>query len=147
MSHYTCVQTQIKDKEAIVKALGRMGFSREKIDISSTPMGMKMYHGGNAVDEHGKQRMADIRLKGHGWGKEEVLDGLCNDMGFCKNSKGSYDLYIDNYTSGRYKNFHDTMTNYYAAELVKQKSKELGYFISQETETEDEITIKITTPY
>lgn len=141
MSHYSVCQTQLKDQDAILKALERMGFNKGKIDVSSVPMEMKMYHGGSA------NRKADIRIKGHGWGAENQLDGLCNDMGFTRQANGTYELHIDNYTSGRYKNFQDTLTNYYAAELVKKKSKQLGYFIAQEQETEDEITIKITTPY
>ena len=141
MSHYSVCQTQLKDKDSILAALERMGFNRAKIEVSNTPMELKMYHGGDA------KRKANIRIKGHGWGKESQLDGLCNDMGFVLQPNGQYELHIDNYTSGKYKNFQDTLTNYYSAELVKRKSKELGFFISEEQESADEITIKITTPY
>jgi len=141
MSHYSVCKTQLRDKEAILDALTRMGFARDKIEVSDTAMELKMYHGGSA------KRSANIRIKGHGWGAQSQLDGLCNDMGFVMTKQGDYELHIDNYTSGKYKNFQDTLTNYYAAELVKRKSKQLGYFISEERETEEEITIKIQTPY
>lgn len=141
MSHYSQVKTAVKDKEAILSALERMGFNRDKIEVSNTPIELKMYHGGSA------NRQANIRIKGHGWGKESQLDGLCNDMGFVLQKDGTYELHIDNYTSGKYKNFQDTLTNYYSAELVKRKSKELGFFLSEETETEEEITIRLTTPF
>lgn len=141
MSHYSVCNTTIKDKEAVLSALERMGFKRSHIDVSETPMELKMYNGTSA------KRSANIRIKGHGWGKESQLDGLCNDMGFVQQANGTYELHIDNYTSGKYKNFQESLTNYYAAELVKRKGKELGYFLSEETEAENEITIKLTTPY
>ena len=148
MSHYSVCKTQLKDNKAILDALERMGFKRADIDVSDTPMVMKMYNGPDAVDPTTKQkRTANIRIKGHGWGKENKLDGLCNDMGFTRQKDGTYELHIDNYTSGRYKNFQDKITNYYAAELTKNKAKGMGFFLQEETETEDEIVLKLTTPY
>jgi hypothetical protein len=141
MSHYSVCKTELKDKQAILDALQRMGFDRSVIEVSDRPVAMKMWDGTSA------NREANIRIKGHGWGEESQLDGLCNDMGFVAKGDGTYDLHIDNYTSGKYKNFHDTLTNYYAAELVKRKSKDLGMFVAEEQETEEEITLKLHMPF
>lgn len=141
MSHYSVCKTELKDKQAILDALERMGFNRAAIEVSDKPVAMKMWDGTSA------NREANIRIKGHGWGEQSQLDGLCNDMGFCEQADGSYELHIDNYTSGKYKNFQDTLTNYYSAELVKRKGKELGMFVMEEQEADEEITIKLHTPF
>ena len=141
MSHYTVCKTELKDKEAILAALERLGFDRTVIEVSDIPVDLRMYHGRSAG------RKANIRIKGNGWGAESQLPGLCNDMGLVHKEDGTYELHIDNYTSGKHKNFHDKLTNYYSAELVKRKSKELGLFLQEESETEEEITIKLFSPF
>ena len=88
MSHSVNLVTPLHDQEGIIKGLCRMGFSRDMIEVSDTPMILERYTGDKV------ERRAHIRVKREVL--QRVLGGnVYNDLGFVRNDDGTYSAIIE----------------------------------------------------
>jgi len=138
MSHYTTCNSQMKNRDCIVKALERMGFNRTDIEVSDTPMALKTYGGSSAG------RKANIRIKGYGWGSENRVGSLCNDIGFELTKDGTYTMHVCDYAD-RAHSIHknSNFLNLYTAEVIKDTASYHHFFVETEDNSNNEIKLEL----
>lgn len=98
MSHFTLVKSNLKDQESLIQALCQMGFNLKDIEISKELLKLKGYAG-----DFRKQK-ANIRLKGSGWGKQNVVGSASNDLGFEQMPDGTFAFHVSEYDLRKYGN-------------------------------------------
>jgi hypothetical protein len=139
MSHYSRVAVKMTRKSCLVKALQQMGFEKHQIEVADAAMALRGYAG----DE--RKQKAQVRIKGAGWRGENHVGGSSNDLGFEQLEDGSFVAHISEYDRSRYNDkWIDSLTKFYTAETIREVADEYGFFIEEETTTEEgEILITV----
>lgn len=141
MSHYSLVKTKLTRESCIKKALIAMGFKEHMIEIFGNKK-EKLKNWNGTWDN----RTANIRIKGNGWGGQNYVGGLRNDIGFDKQANGTYDFHVDQ--SGQYgQQWIDSFTKHYSKAVVEEICQEQNFFISEESEEDGEITLRLRCPF
>jgi hypothetical protein len=116
MSHYVDILTEIRDQEALVRALGRLGF-QNKIESHETAQNLYGYHG-------------DIRKqKAHVIIRRKYVGQSSNDIGYEKIADGRFKAHISEFESatgsyaggiGKYgAEWQNKLNTYYGVERAK----------------------------
>lgn len=140
MSHYTQVKTELKDQEALVKALERIGFAQSAIEVGQD-LKLKTYSG-SSTNKH-----CQVRIKGAGWGSENNVGRLCNDIGFEKAEDGTYKMHVCDYAENNHKNFRTRVKQHYEAEVVKKFARQNHFYVQEEREENGELYLELNVPY
>ena len=140
MSHYTQVATEIKDKECLALALEKLGFDKSAIEVGEN-LELKNYSGNKSG------HMCEIRIKGAGWGSQNKVGNLCNDIGFERTEDGTYKLHVCDYAERKHKGFRTNVKKHYESEVVKKFARQQHYYVSKEEEVDGEIFLEISVPY
>ena len=82
MSAFVSVETEFEDVDCIVDALVAAGFDRTHVEVPAEPVSLVGYHG-----DVRPQKAAVIVRRRH-------IGRSSNDMGFYKNEKGKYALWL-----------------------------------------------------
>jgi hypothetical protein len=90
MSAYQSQSTKFKDEECLIKALLENGFERDQIEVHETPQPLIDYHG----QKRGQMGTIIIRRK--------YVGAAANDIGFVKNSSGTYEVHVSDYDQRRH---------------------------------------------
>jgi hypothetical protein len=121
MSHFVNITTAIKNQNALLKALARLG--KDKVEVYSTPQNLYGYKG-------------DVRpQKAHVIVRRKYVGGVSNDIGFERQNNGYFVAHISEYDHGNYgKEWQGKLIAYYGVELAKMEfqQNEMSY-----EETED----------
>lgn len=120
MSAYSTNRTIFKDKALLVAALVEMGFPIEEIEVSDKPMNLYGYHGDMRED------CAEIVLR-RKYVNARLSSGASNDIGFAKQSDGTYAGIISAYDS-RFANsaWVGRLSSAYARKAIIQKATKQG---------------------
>ncbi len=115
MSHFSTIQTQIKDRPALLEALNLLGHTvQEDVKLE------------NPLDHTHKQWQVDVAVG--------------DDIGFRLNKEGVYELVTDLQTWKQPippERFVDKLTQQYARMVIYQSVKEMGLAVAEEWEMED----------
>lgn len=131
MSHYVDVVTQITDRDALVKALGRMGFSG-KIEVHEHAKSLFGYLG-----DARKQQAHVIIRKRH-------VGNASNDIGWEKGEDGRYVSHISQFDQGRYnQQWQDKLYTYYGVEKAKQECDQQGLEYAEEVDEEKRPVLRV----
>lgn len=124
MSHYVKIKTQIKNQEALIRALGRLGFGKSKIEVFNTKSALYGFKG----DLRAEQAHVIIR--------KQYVGSSSNDIGFERGEDGLYVAHISEFDqgTGTYKNDHapygqvwqNKLKTYYGVELAKMTYEKMG---------------------
>tara|TARA_B100000427_G_scaffold40362_1_gene29087 strand:- start:845 stop:1225 length:381 start_codon:yes stop_codon:yes gene_type:complete len=115
MSHFSTIQTQIKDRPALLEALNLLGhYVQEDVKLE------------NPLDHTHKQWQVDVAVG--------------DDIGFRLNKEGVYELVTDLQTWKQPippERFVDKLTQQYARMVIHQSVKEMGLAVAEEWEMDD----------
>ncbi len=131
MSHFTCIKTELKDKEVLVEALELLG---EMPNVPYTGYG---HHEGTSVVELviTNPEYAEVHPK------VEVDIAIGGDIGFNFNEEtGSFEFYSDHATWDKdipVERFLEKVTQQYARMMVHRTVREQGFEVAEEWEMDD----------
>ncbi len=124
MSHFTTLKTQITDIKALQAALADLGF--KQVEVHATTQPLHGYQG----DVRPQTAEVIVRRKHLGW--------LSNDLGFKRNSAGTFDAIISDYDRGKYSpEWLGKLTQRYAYHVARAKLEEQGFDLVAEEKTQD----------
>ena len=115
MSHFSTIQTKIKDRPALLEALELLGYNVDQ-DVKLE----------NPLDHKHKQWQVDVAVG--------------NDIGFRRNKEGVYELVTDLQTWKQPippQRFIEKVTQQYARMTVHNTVKDLGFQVQEEWEMDD----------
>jgi len=114
-----------------------MGFKEHQIEVFEEAQQLKGYHG-----DFRSQR-AHVRIKGSGWSGQNYVGGASNDLGWERQSDGTFAFHVSDYDVSKHnKTWQDHLSQYYAAEVIYEIAEERGFSIEEEIEENGEIYIK-----
>ncbi|MBW4582861.1 MAG: DUF1257 domain-containing protein [Tildeniella nuda ZEHNDER 1965/U140] len=88
MSHFTAIKTQIKDAEALVKALADVGF--KQVEVHETAQPLYGFQGDL------RSQTAEIIIR------RKYVGGASNDIGFQRQQDGTFEAIISEYDRRKY---------------------------------------------
>lgn len=122
MSMYCQIATQFKDENALISALVESGWKKEQIEIYDQATNLYGYAGDKRKD------VANIIIR------RKFVRGAANDVGFLKNSDGTYTAIISQYDKGNHcnKNWERKLKEDYIYHLMKNKQESKGRTVRRE---------------
>lgn len=115
MSAYQTQSTVFEDKDSLVKGLGENGYGLNTVEVHDTPQTLYDYCG------HPRPQKAHIILR------RQFVGGAANDIGFLKNTDGTYTAIISEYDSMRHNAAWITnLTKSYAKHALIKQGKRMG---------------------
>ena len=124
MSHFTSIKTQIKDKDALIKALNDVGF--KNIEIHETPQSLYGYQG----DVRPETAEVIIRRK--------YIGSYSNDIGFKKQEDGQFQAIISEYDRSQYnQQWLNKVMQRYGYYTLMASAQEQGFTIEEDEVMED----------
>lgn len=124
MSHFTAIKTQIKDRDALVKALADVGL--KNIEIHETAQSLYGYQG----DVRAETAEIIIRRK--------YVGSYSNDIGFKLQEDGQYQAIISEYDRGRYnQQWLGKVMQRYGYYTLMASAQEQGFTVEEDEVMED----------
>lgn len=116
MSRYCTVQTQFKDKQALVDALMETGgWAVEQIELYQEAQNLRGHRGDIRKEE------AHIIIR------KRHVGGLSNDIGFVLNADGHYEAIVSEYDFGKYgTKWMNQLKGNYAFHKISREQKSRG---------------------
>lgn len=116
MSHFTTIKTQFKDKQALIKALEEVGYTRLE---QGTALPLYGYQGDK------RSQTADIVIR------RQYLTTASNDIGFKWNGE-YYEVIISEYDRRALPQFLPNLNRKYAYKAIKSIAESKGFNIESE---------------
>jgi hypothetical protein len=124
MSHFTCIKTQIKDKDALVQALADVGF--KNVEVYETPQHLYGFQG----DIRPQKAEVIIRRKDIG--------RASNDIGFKRQDDGQFEAIISEYDRRQYSHeWLNHVTQRYGYHALMATAPAQGFSVEEEETLED----------
>lgn len=128
ISHYAVVETQLKDRDALLAALQEMNTHwLGNVEVHEDAVSLYGYHG-------------DVRPeKAHLVIRRQHVSGSSNDIGFVRGANGNYGAIISDFdrSIGYNEAWLKRLTQAYAKNVVRKEASRQGYRITGETKRED----------
>jgi hypothetical protein len=143
MSHYVNVVTIMKDQEALIKALGRLGFDKVKLEVHEKAQNLYGYQGDK------RSQVAHIIIR------KEFVGSSANDIGFERQANGSFAAHISEFdqgtgqysgSEGRYgKTWQGKLVAFYGVEKSKMEltKKGLKYYEDVDEQQRPRLKVKL----
>lgn len=131
MSHYNTLSTKIKNRDSLVKALCKMGFKEDQIELHDNAQNLYGYQG----DVREQKANVIIRRKNVG--------SASNDLGFFKSEDGTYQAIISDYdrNSGYNTKWQGKLEMHYGIEQSKKAFNANGWSYKETKDTKDRIQL------
>jgi Protein of unknown function (DUF1257) len=124
MSHFTTLRTQIREIDALVKALADVGF--KKVEVHEPAEHLRGFLGDR------RKQTAEVIIR-----KRYIGPGS-NDIGFKRGSTGTFDAIISGYDRARYSQaWLNRLTQRYAYHVARAKLAEQGFDLISEENQQD----------
>ncbi len=124
MSHFTVLNTQLVDLDALLKALTDLGFSQVEVH----PIAQNLY--GYQGDM--RPEAAEVIVR------REYIGKASNDIGFKRTSSGTFDAIISEYDREKYsEEWLDRLLQRYAYHAARAKLEAQGFDLVSEEMQED----------
>lgn len=118
MSHFVNIKTAIKDLVALLRALARLGFTADMVEVHKIAQNLYGYQ--NDVREQ----------KAHVILRRKYVGSCSNDIGFERQANGHYIAHISEYDHGQYgEDWQKKLYTYYGVEKAKLEfdKEEISY--------------------
>lgn len=124
MSHFTCIQTQIKHQDALVKALADVGF--KTVEVHETAQHLYGYQGDV------RPQTAEVIIR------RQHIGSASNDIGFKRQADGHFEAIISDYDRPTYsQQWLNGLTQRYGYHALMATAPEQGFSIEEEETLED----------
>ncbi|HEY9666100.1 MAG TPA: DUF1257 domain-containing protein [Coleofasciculaceae cyanobacterium] len=124
MSHFTCIKTQIKDRDALVKALADVGF--KKVEVHETAQHLHGYQGDV------RSQTAEVIIR------RQYIGQWSNDIGFKQQANGQFEAIISEYDRGNYsQEWLNHLTQRYGYHALMATAPAQGFTVEEEETLED----------
>jgi hypothetical protein len=124
MSHFTVIKTQIKDVNALVKALTDVGF--KQVEVHDTAKHLYGYLGDV------RSQSAEVIIR------RQHIGSASNDIGFKRQLDGSFEAIISEYDRRQYsQQWINRVTQRYGYHALMHTAPEQGFSIESEETLED----------
>ena len=124
MSHFTCIKTQIKNRDALVKALADVGF--KDVEVHETAQHLYGYQGDV------RQQTAEVIIR------REYIGRVSNDMGFKRQENGQFEAIISEYDRHKYsQDWLNGLTQRYGYHTLMATAPAQGFTVEEEETLED----------
>jgi hypothetical protein len=124
MSHFTCIKTQLKDQNALVKALADMGL--KQVEVYNTAEHLYGYRGDI------RPQTAEVIVR------RRFIGPLSNDIGFQRQSDGTFEAIISEYDRPKYsQQWLNQLTQRYGYHTLIAMAPTQGFTIEEEEILED----------
>jgi hypothetical protein len=129
MSHFTSIRTQIKNVDALTKALSDLGF--KKIEVHNTARNLCGYQGDV------RSQTAEVIIR------RQYIGAASNDIGFKKQEDDTFEAIISNYDRQHYsQQWLNHLTQRYGYHALMATTSDQGFSI-EEQETLEDGTIRV----
>lgn len=116
MSHYSKIDTEFIDKEALIQGLVDMGFSRESVEVFDQPQTLYGYKGDPREDK------ANVIIR------RRFVGTSSNDLGFVREADGRFRAIISDFDSRRYNvEWLSNLKGRYMVSVGKRDLKSKGF--------------------
>jgi hypothetical protein len=124
MSHFTCIKTQIKHQDALVKALADVGF--KNVEVHQTAQHLYGYQGDI------RKQTAEVIIR------REHIGEYSNDIGFKRQKDGQFEAIISEYDRNSYsQQWLNGLTQRYGYHALLETAPAQGFSIEEEETLED----------
>ena len=129
MSHFTCIQTQIKNQDALLKALVDVGF--KEVEVHETAQHLYGYQGDL------RSQTAEVIIR------RQYIGSASNDIGFKRQKDGQFEAIISEYDRHKYsQEWLNSLSQRYGYHMLMETAPEQGFTIEEE-ETLADGTIRV----
>jgi len=131
MSHYSEVQIEFRDRAALIAALERLGF-KGKVEVNQEARALYGYQG----DRREQQGHIIIR--------REHVGLAANDIGFQRQSDGTYRAWISDFDrkeNGYNDSWLGRLKQAYGVERAKAEAKKKGYRVTEQKQDDGRIRL------
>ncbi len=124
MSHFTCIKTQIRNQDALVKALADVGF--KDVEVHKTAQHLYGYQGDV------RSQTAEVVIR------RQYIGVASNDIGFKRQDDGQFQAIISEYDRHQYSHeWLNNLTQRYGYHALMATAPEQGFTIEEEETLED----------
>lgn len=119
MSHFTAIKTQIKDTNALVKALSDVGF--KQVEVHRTAQHLYGFQGDI------RPQMAEVIIR------RKYIGGASNDIGFQQQTDGTFEAIISEYDRRKYDQpWLNQVTQRYGYHALMATAPAQGFTVEEE---------------
>lgn len=130
MSHYNKIKTELKNKDSLLKALAKMGFGEDKVELHDQASCLYGYQG----DARAQKANIIVRRK--------YVGSAANDLGWELQEDGTYAAHISDYDRGRYgKKWQEDLEMHYGVEQAKNAFSAEGWSFQESVDNEGNIQL------
>jgi hypothetical protein len=124
MSHFTCIKTQIKNQNALLKALADVGF--KEVEVHELAQHLYGYQGDL------RSQTAEVIIR------RQYIGSASNDIGFKRQKDGQFEAIISEYDRHKYSQaWLNSLTQRYGYHMLMETAPEQGFTIEEEQTLED----------
>jgi hypothetical protein len=124
MSHFTCIKTQIKNADALVKALADVGF--HQVEVHENAQHLYGYQGDV------RSQTAEVIVR------RQYIGVASNDIGFKRQDDGNFEAIISEYDRNKYsQQWLNGLTQRYGYHTLMATAPAQGFSIEEEETLED----------
>ncbi|MUG96130.1 DUF1257 domain-containing protein [Scytonema sp. UIC 10036] len=124
MSHFTCIKTQIKNVNALVKALEDMNI--KNVEVHETAQHLYGYQGDV------RSQTAEVIIR------REYISSYSNDIGFKQQEDGQFQAIISEYDRHSYgQHWLNRLMQRYGYHVLIETSQEQGFTVEEDEVLED----------
>jgi len=131
LSHFVEITTAIKNEQALIRALERVGF-KNKIEVHETAQHLYGYQG----DRRSQKAHVILRRK--------YVGHASNDIGFEKTSEGIYRAHISEFDHNNYGQvWQKNLQKLYAVELSKMEFEKKGWEYEEDVDEKNRPRLRV----
>jgi hypothetical protein len=124
MYHFTCIKTQIRNQDALVKALADIGF--KKVEVHETAQHLYGYQGDV------RKQTAEVIIR------RQYIGSASNDIGFKRQEDGQFEAIISEYDRHKYsQEWLNRLTQRYGYHALITTVPNQGFTVEEEETLED----------
>ena len=129
MSHFTCIKTQLKNRDTLIQALTDVGF--DNVEVHETAQHLYGYEGDV------REQTAEVIIR------REYIGVASNDIGFKRQDDGQFEAVISEYDCQKYSQaWLNNLTQRYGYHTLIATAPEQGFTVEEE-ETLADGTIRV----
>ena len=130
MSHYMKIKTKIKSQDSLVKALCKMGYKENQIEVHEEATCLYGYQGDARKDK------ANIIIR------RKNVGSMSNDIGYRRTEDGTFEAVISQYDSNKHnKAWQEGVEMHYGVEQTKKAFHQYGWQYEEKTNDKGQVVL------
>lgn len=124
MSHFTCIKTQLKNRDTLIQSLVDVGFN--DVEVHETAQHLYGYQGDV------REQTAEVIIR------RQYIGAASNDIGFKRQDDGQFEAIISEYDCQQYSQvWLNNLTQRYGYHTLLATAPEQGFTVEEEETLED----------